>query len=170
MVNNFKKLTILLTVLSFTDSSNLFSGGTRKHSRHHTKAEKDSVKKSKHSRHHSKIKEDSPKKLKHSDHSKAKEEWEALRAILNSPISPERANKYGDSCKKWAIIYVKNGDLDAGLENYLEAIRYYKISKNTDQIASCYEKIIELLKSSNSNLEYLELEKICEKELSKLRD
>jgi len=172
MVNNFKKLTILLTVLGFMDSSNLFSGGTRKHSRHHSKAKEDSVKKSKHSSHHSKIKEDSPKKLKHSGHSKEKEEWEALDA----PISPERANKYGEYCEEGVDLCVEAGDLMTAIEYYCTAIRHYTTSKNTGRIILCYEKIIELLKSSKENnndpnlqIKYNELENACNEEIKKLK-
>jgi len=171
MISNFKKLTILLTTLNFMDSSNLFSGGTRKHSRHHSKAKEDPVKKSKHSRHHSKTKEDSPKKLKHSGHSKAKEEWEALYA----PISPEEANKCGENCEEGVDLCLEAGDLMTAIEYYCAAIRYYTTSKNTGRIILCYEKIIELLKSSKENndpnlqIKYNELENACNEEIKKLK-
>jgi len=174
MINNFKTLTILLTIFGFMDSSNLFSGGTRKHSRHHSKAKEDSVKQSKPS-HHSKTEEDSAKKLKLSDHSKAKEEREALYAMLDSPISPERANKRGKACEEGIDLCVQVGDLMTAIEYYCAAIRYYTISKNTDRIIVCYEKIIELLKSLKENndpdlqIEYKEWENACNEEIKKLK-
>jgi len=63
-----------------------------------------------------------------------------------SYIPPKEADQNGDSCKEGAILCVELEDLDAALENYCEAVRYYKISKNTDKLALCYKEIIELLK------------------------
>jgi len=152
MVNNFKTLTILLIILNCIDSSNLFSGGT-----------------SKNSRHHSKTKEDSAKKLKHSDHSKAKEKWEALCTMLDAPISPKDANGNGESHEKGAALCAEFGDLDGAIDDYFCAIRYYKISKNKSKTILCHEKLIELLNNSPEQEKYSELIRLCKKKLIKLR-